>query len=63
MKYQTRNQSGEIREYNHFFEALEASRNDKSIWKISFVTENGDRIRLIRENNQWIYEDIAGFRQ
>ncbi len=50
MSYQTRSEEGELRYFDTLKEALDHGNRDLSIWKISFATWNGDRIRLIRRN-------------
>jgi hypothetical protein len=60
---QTRSETTGIQTFLTFQDALIAAQNDESIWKISFEISDGSRIRLIRENNQWVYENVmTGFR-
>lgn len=61
---QTRSEPNGIQNWPTFLDALNASRDDKTIWKISFEISDGTRIRLVREyGNIWVYEDVVtGFR-
>lgn len=60
---QTRNDNGELKQFSTFASALEEARLDKGIWKISFdLPQTGDRIRLIKTESGWTYEDINGDR-
>lgn len=60
---QTRSYTFGVQEWTSLQEALSAARKDASIWKISFVImDGGSRVRLVRENNQWVYEDVFGDR-
>lgn len=60
---QVRTEDGEIKEFPTLEDAFCFATAFKTVWKISFSIETGERIRLIRENNQWIYEDIYGNRR
>lgn len=59
-KYQTRSEENGL-EYHPTLEAAhKAARKDPTIWKISYAVQNGDRIRLVRKNNdQWVNEPIT----
>ena len=41
-------------------EAFRMAKQDKSIWKISFDAETGERVRLVFDEltEFWVYEDI-----
>lgn len=56
--FQTRNTAGSVQSYKTFQDALQASRDDQTIWKISFEIADGTRIRLIRTDIGWVYENI-----
>lgn len=46
--FQTRSEATGIQYFEHIRRALDAAEKDPTIWKISFSTPNGDRIRLNR---------------
>lgn len=58
MQVQTRNACGDLQ----FFPTLEAayahSEKDVSVWKISFELETGERVRLVKREDDWVWEDI-----
>lgn len=63
--YQTRNEQGLIQWWPTFRNAVDASKIDVSIWKISFDDSDGDRVRLLRKyeengtpTNLWEYEPL-----
>ena len=63
MPIQTRNSDGQCIEHITFLDALRASRDDVTIWKISFQIEDGTRIRLVRDFDGWVYENVmTGYR-
>ena len=55
---QTRSDKNGIETHKTFQDALAFSREDLTIWKISFEISDGTRIRLIKTSIGWIYEDI-----
>lgn len=65
---QTRSETNGLGQFNTLQEAIEASKKDKTIWKISF-TLNGERVRMVRQHlngvgakvatNSWEYEPIV----
>jgi hypothetical protein len=57
VEVQTRSEENGIEIYSSVEEAMNAAREDPSIWKISFPV-GADRIRLIRKNNEWVYESL-----
>jgi hypothetical protein len=56
--FQTRSEQTGIQTYKTFMDAMQATRDDKTIWKISFDLCDGDRIRLIKTEDGWIYENV-----
>jgi len=58
MEIQTRSQTGEIKFYNSLTSALADAKEDKKVWKVSFNAEDGERIRLIRTIEGWVYENV-----
>ena len=54
---QTRSEKHGMAYYETCKEALEAAKEDQSIWKISFAHKD-ERIRLVKEAGEWIYEPI-----
>lgn len=55
---QTRSEITGVKTHKTFQDALQASRDDKTIWKISFEISDGSRIRLVKTDDGWIYEDV-----
>lgn len=47
MEYQTRRINGEIRHFNTLKEAFDDT-TDRDVWKVSFSTQTGERVRLVR---------------
>jgi hypothetical protein len=58
--FQTRSESTGLGQWPTMAEALQAAKQDTTIWKISFTLPNSERIRLIRmpELDQWVYSPI-----
>lgn len=60
---QTRSESTGLKEHTNLIAAFDYAKNDNSVWKISFNTEDGTRIRLVRysnNNNEWRYQSLSG---
>jgi hypothetical protein len=55
---QTRSEVTGMQIHKTFEDALQASRDDYTIWKISFELSDGSRIRLVKEDNKWVYENV-----
>ena len=58
---QTRSEINGIAHHKTIELALDAARKDTTIWKISFDTKDGFRVRLVsytQKNNEWIFEPI-----
>ena len=59
---QTRNIEGELRFFSTVKEAIEHSKKDLSVWKISYSLENGERVKLVRNGKDpeevFYYEPI-----
>jgi hypothetical protein len=60
---QVRMESGDIRSFPTLEDAFVFAQEFTSAWKISFNAETGERVRLIREDGQWIYENVFGNRK
>lgn len=59
MEVQTRSEENGIRQFTSLSLAMLAAKRDPSIWKISYVSSDGSRVRLIKdESGEWIEEDI-----
>lgn len=60
MKFQTRSEENGLTYFSTLKEAIEAWKNDPSVWKISFVLETGERVRLVYDIDfdKWVYEPI-----
>lgn len=59
---QTRNHDGQLRYFASVHDALEHAIQDPDVWKVSFSLPNGERVRLVREMDGWMYETIMGDR-
>lgn len=66
-KIQTRSEENGIRNFWTLSDALTHANNNLDVWKISFSTETGERIRLVRKDVPmgdmgtgalWMYEPI-----
>lgn len=54
MEYQTRNNRGELKYFGTFAEALEETKRDKSVWKLSFnLDDEHYRWRPKTRADQW----------
>ena len=49
LKYQVRDESGALGYFDTFQEAYESAKKNPNIWKISWSTPDGARIRLVRD--------------
>lgn len=58
-KFQTRSEETGIKFFPTFKEALEETKKDSTIWKISFTLETGERIRLVYTQIGWVYEPLT----
>lgn len=62
--YQTRSSSErDVQHFSALSEAFEEARRDRQVWKISFNAQDGTRIRLLRTEHGWVYEDVYGNRE
>lgn len=59
---QTRSNDGGLAIYPTLADAFRAAEKDPEIWKISFDGKSEERVRLIRTEGGWLYEDIYGNR-
>lgn len=50
MSFQTRSEENGLEWYDTLREAINAATKDGSIWKISFQSISGERIRLVRSS-------------
>lgn len=57
---QTRSEVSGLGTHLTFQDALKAARDDRTIWKISFDIEDDTRIRLVRTDKGWVYENVMG---
>jgi hypothetical protein len=57
---QTRSEINGITFYETLRQAMKAADQDQSIWKISFDSITGERVRLVRDafSDTWKYEPI-----
>lgn len=57
--FQTRNDDGQTNQWATFAEAKLYAKHNPYCWKISFSV-GSERIRLIRQDGFWVYQDING---
>lgn len=60
-EFQVRSESTGIRNYISLEAAFQEAKRDLTIWKISFFVGD-ERVRLIRAETAWVYEDVNGDR-
>lgn len=61
MEIQTRSERNGLIYHTTLKDALEHAEKDLTVWKISFSLENGERVRLVSNeegNLRWSYESI-----
>jgi hypothetical protein len=61
MKVQTRGEEDGLKLFHTVKEAYVYALNTPDVWKISFYADNGERVRLVRseeEPSQFFYEDL-----
>lgn len=63
MIVQTRSEENGLVELTSLKDAFDEAKKDKTIWKISFSLDNGERVRLTRQEDSvigevWIYESL-----
>lgn len=58
MEVQTRNIRGELQYFTTLKAAFDHAAEDPTVWKVSFGLPSGERVRLVREGDDWVYEDI-----
>lgn len=56
MAVQTRNELGALQLFPTIEEALEHAKANPNVWKISFASESGERVRFVRvyQTNQFL---------
>lgn len=59
--YQTRNEEGHIAYHDSFFDALSSSIKDSSVWKISFQSDSGKFIRLVKKEDGWMMDNMDDY--
>lgn len=60
---QTRNEHGEIDQWETLQAAFNYASLDPEVWKISFSTDTGEPVRLIKTDQGWLYETVFGDRE
>lgn len=58
MEFQTRDNDGGLRFFATLAEAMEYANKTPDVWKVSFSLPNGERVRLVYINGNWIYSQI-----
>lgn len=62
MEVQTRSEANGIKHTPTIAVALKNAEEDTSIWKISFWTESGERVRLVRStDNEWVLDQMEKY--
>jgi hypothetical protein len=51
---QTRSEETGLAHHKTLQDALKLALKDKTIWKISFDIEDGSRVRLTKQNEEWV---------
>lgn len=58
MDFQTRSEETGLKAHGSLKTALDHAARDHSVWKVSFTLETGERVRLVRTPNGWVYENV-----
>jgi len=58
MAIQTRNREGTLEYFPTLKEAYEHALKDTTVWKISFDIPTGERVRLVKMSEDWVWQDI-----
>lgn len=58
MDFQVRSEETGIRYFPTLKQAYEDAHTDTTVWKISFDTKNGERVRLVRHDGHFVYQPI-----
>lgn len=59
MEIQTRSEETGLRHWESLEDAINYAKEDGTVWKISFGLSNGERVRLIRDGDNWVYRPIV----
>lgn len=59
MSIQTRNREGELSYFKTLKEAYAYTLEDPTVWKISFDIPTGERVRLVKMSEDWVWQDIV----
>lgn len=57
-KFQTRSETTGLRFFATLQSAKVAAALDHTIWKISFTDENGERKRFVKQDGNWIHQEL-----
>jgi hypothetical protein len=60
MEVQVRSELTGLHYFSSIREALRYAKAHEDVWKISFDAENGERVRLVKDEltEFWVYEDL-----
>ena len=58
IQVQTRSEKNGLQFHETVNAAFLAAEKDETIWKISFQSESGERVRMIRRGNNFFYESL-----
>lgn len=57
--FQTRSEDNGFQYFPTLKQALENAEKDETVWKISFSTQSGERVRLILSiDGDWVFEAL-----
>jgi len=59
MEVQTRDRQGQLEYFSTLKEAYEHAQKNPDVWKISFPLATGERVRLVKMSNDWVWQDIV----
>jgi len=59
MEVQTRSSCGELKYFPTLREARDYADGNSEVWKISFALSTGERVRLVKRDAGWVWEDIV----
>lgn len=55
---QTRSESHGLRQFNRLKEAMDHTEEDPTVWKVTIKLPTGEMLRMIRQDNEWVYSPI-----
>lgn len=55
---QTRSEENGLKFFRTLQEATDHAKKDLTVWKISFQSETGERVRLVKRGGEFVYEPM-----